>query len=108
MISASSISRKLREAGFGVVATRNREGIRVSRGAFRGRVSVVVDLDRPGEANRLADTLETWLWVNVPLFQRDGVHFTIMNDVSDINALPDYTIADDTGRPTTSEGVEES
>lgn len=60
-ISASSVSAKLRAAGFGIVATRNREGIRVSRGALAGRVCVAVDLDRPGEARRTAALLEQWL-----------------------------------------------
>lgn len=62
-ISAPSVSAKLRAAGFGIVATRNREGIRVSRG-IGGRVSVCVDLDRPGEAKRTAALLEEWLATN--------------------------------------------
>lgn len=55
--SPAAVSARLRRAGFGIVATRNREGIRVSRGALRGTVCVTVDLDREGEAERLADTL---------------------------------------------------
>jgi len=63
-LSAPAVSAKLKAAGFGIVATRNREGIRVSRGALPGRVCVAVDLDRPGEARRLAVLLEEWLEAN--------------------------------------------
>lgn len=60
-LSAPAVSAKLKAAGFGIVATRNREGIRVSRGALAGRVCVSVDLDRPGEQRRTAALLQTWL-----------------------------------------------
>lgn len=63
-LSAPVVSAKLKEAGFGIEATRNREGIRVSRGALAGRVCVSVDLDRPGEARRTAVLLEQWLVSN--------------------------------------------
>jgi hypothetical protein len=53
----SAVSARLRRAGFGIVATRNREGIRVSRGALPGFVNVTVDLDRPGEAARLTEAV---------------------------------------------------
>jgi len=60
-LSAPAVSAKLKAAGFGIVATRNREGIRVSRGALPGRVCVAVDLDRPGEARRTSALLTAWL-----------------------------------------------
>lgn len=60
-LTAPYVSKTLRAAGFGIVATRNREGIRVSRGGLVGRVCVVVDMDRPGEAKRAAETLQRWL-----------------------------------------------
>lgn len=60
-LSAPAVSAKLKAAGFGIVATRNREGIRVSRGALAGRVCVSVDLDRPGEQRRTAALLQAWL-----------------------------------------------
>jgi len=63
-LSAPAVSAKLKAAGFGIVTTRNREGIRVSRGALPGRVCVAVDLDRPGEARRTAVLLEEWLTSN--------------------------------------------
>lgn len=76
--NASSVSRQLKAAGFGVVSTRNREGIRVSRGALPGHVSITVDLDRPAEAARLADTLEEYLEGAAPGdYRRDGVQFTV-------------------------------
>lgn len=82
-INASSVSRQLKAAGFGIVATRNREGIRVSNGALKGYVSATVDLDRPGEARRLADALEEYLrtaLVDTGIsYRRDGVHFTVID-----------------------------
>jgi len=60
-LSAPAVSAKLKAAGFGIVTTRNREGIRVSRGALAGRVTVCVDLDRPGEQRRTAALLLAWL-----------------------------------------------
>jgi hypothetical protein len=65
-LTAPTVSRRLKEAGFGVVQTRQREGIRVHNGATKGTVCVCVDLDRPGEAARLADTLADWLLTNPP------------------------------------------
>jgi hypothetical protein len=55
-ISAQGVSRQLRAAGFLPSPDRRREGVRVRKG-FAGAVNVAADLDRPGEANRLADDL---------------------------------------------------
>ena len=63
-LSAPAVSAKLKAAGFGIVATRNREGIRVSRGALAGRVCVSVDFDGMHEGIRMADLLQTWLESN--------------------------------------------
>jgi hypothetical protein len=63
-LSAPAVSAKLKEAGFGVVHTRDREGIRVSRGALAGRVCVSVDFDGIHEGIHTADLLQTWLESN--------------------------------------------
>ena len=65
-LSAPAVSAKLKEAGFGIVHTRDREGIRVSRGALAGRVCVSVDLDRPSEGLRATAQLLHWLEQNAP------------------------------------------
>jgi hypothetical protein len=65
-LTAPTVSRKLKEAGFGIVQTRTREGIRVHNGATKGTVCVCVDLDLPGAAARLANQLEEWLLTNPP------------------------------------------
>jgi hypothetical protein len=80
--SAAAVSARLHRAGFGVVATRNREGIRVSRGALRGQVCVTVDLDRPGEEGRLANLVAEELvkWEGYD-FTRNGNHFTVKKHV---------------------------
>ncbi len=52
MTTANAVSGALRRLGFNPVATRNREGIRVT--GEPGRVRVVADLDAPVAALRLA------------------------------------------------------
>lgn len=76
--SPSAVSARLRRAGFGIVATRNREGIRVSRGALPGFVNVTVDLDRPGEAARLTEAVAAELagWEGYRVVGADGM-FTV-------------------------------
>lgn len=78
-LTASTVSRKLRAAGFGVVTTYLREGIRVQRRGARssGVAYVVVDLDRKGEADRLADTLEEFMTGAGWTYVREGVHFVV-------------------------------
>jgi hypothetical protein len=80
--SAPAVSARLKQAGFGIVATRNREGIRVSRGVLRGQVCISVDLDRPGEEERLAGLVAEELvkWEGYD-FTRHGSHFTVKKHV---------------------------
>lgn len=49
-----AVSARLKRSGFTTVATRNLEGIRVSRGIL-GSVSIDVDLDVPRQEERLAN-----------------------------------------------------
>jgi hypothetical protein len=79
--SPAAVSARLRKAGFGIVATYYREGIRVRNNGARnnGKVCVVVDMDRNGEAARTADLLDaelaTWEGFDV---RREGInHFYI-------------------------------
>ena len=82
-LTASTVSRKLRAAGFGIVATRNREGIRVSGGALPGYVNVSFDLDRDGERGRLSDTLEEWVAQNTTwTYRRLEDQFTLTEAAS--------------------------
>jgi hypothetical protein len=76
--SAPAVSARLHKAGFAIVASHHREGIRVSRGALRGSVRVTVDLDMPGKETRLADlvTEELIKWEGYD-FTRNGNHFTV-------------------------------
>lgn len=46
--SASSVSAKLRAAGFPIQQSTKREGLRVRRGALPGYVNVSADFDSPG------------------------------------------------------------
>lgn len=60
-ITAASISGRLKRAGFHPLpsgTSRNREGIRVSRAALPGAVTVRVDLDSDSAAEKLAAELE--------------------------------------------------
>lgn len=65
-MQASQVSARLRRAGFGVVSTRNREGIRVSKGALPGEVRIAVDIDRPSESGRAVRHLQEWLTEHAP------------------------------------------
>ncbi|QAY16145.1 hypothetical protein SEA_SONALI_33 [Arthrobacter phage Sonali] len=79
--SAAAVSARLRRAGFTPIATtsRRREGIRVTRGALPGNVSIVVDLDIVRQATRLADLLEAELktWEGFTFYRHADVHFNI-------------------------------
>lgn len=55
--SASTVSAYLKRQGFGIVSTRNREGVRVQRSRFGAAVSVSADLDNEVHARRLTDQL---------------------------------------------------
>lgn len=63
-LTAPTVSKALRTAGFPISQDRNRQGVRVSRGALPNTVCVAVDLDRPGEARRMVETLVDWLAEN--------------------------------------------
>lgn len=75
--SASAVSARLRKAGFGIVATRNREGIRVSRGVL-GEVCVEVDHNFPRSETRVADLVAEELadWAGYAV-RRNGNHFYV-------------------------------
>lgn len=77
----SAISAKLRKAGFGIVATRNREGIRVTRGALAGQVTITVDHDSDASVARTAILLENELkgWRGYT-YTKNGTHFTITKE----------------------------
>lgn len=75
--SPSAVSARLKRVGFGIVATRNLEGIRVSKSVL-GEVSIAVDHDMPGSEKRAADALAeelaTWDGYEV---RRNENHFYI-------------------------------
>lgn len=80
--SAAAVSARLRKAGFGIVATRMLEGIRVSKGVL-GEVHVVVDHDMPGSARRVAELVAAELdkWEGYEYRRHEDVHFYIKKKV---------------------------
>lgn len=76
--SPTAVSAKLKAAGFGIVATRNREGIRVSSGGL-GEVRVTVAHDMPRARKRAADALAEELnrWEGYEVRRNDSDSFYI-------------------------------
>lgn len=76
--SPAAVSARLRKAGFGIVATRMLQGIRVSKSVL-GEVHVVVDHDTKGSAHRVADLVEAELatWDGYTFRRNEDVHFYV-------------------------------
>lgn len=79
--SAPAISALLRRHDFLPIATHNRqrEGVRVQRGATRGAVRVVADYDSPSEAERVADELAELLTTAGFTIVRAGAAMQVTN-----------------------------
>lgn len=81
MTSASAVSAALRRAGFsplGSGTSRMREGIRVSSSLHA--VTVTVDLDHSGKADRMAADVEEALTAAGYAAQRDGILIRVAHD----------------------------
>lgn len=87
--SPTAVSTRLRKARFAMAATRKHEGVRVSRGALAGQVSVSVDYDKDRDgtiiADALAEELATW---DGYTFARTGMHFTVVKSDAAPAAAP--------------------